>query len=126
MTIDFGMELVLKNIFITAIFKHFVMFTRFHYIQTVFLLCDRKQDFYTLPWIHSYSVSPLFLVFSLSVCTCPKLKTAYKQATITALIQNISLGRQSLEKRKVFKREFSQQSVLWENAMHFPPQNQFL
>ena len=34
-----------------------------------------------------------------------KLETAHEQATITALIQNISLGRHGLEQRKVLKRE---------------------
>ena len=39
------------------------------------------------------------------VCTDPELETAYEQAKITALIQNISLRRQGLDQRKVFKRE---------------------
>ena len=34
----------------------------------------------------------------LYVCTGPELETAYEQATKTALIQNISLGKEGLEK----------------------------
>ena len=42
------------------------------------------------------------------------LKTAYKQATITGLIQNISLGRWDLEQRKVLKREnFQNVQFFW-------------
>ena len=47
------------------------------------------------------SVSQLFLLLVLSAheCTDSELGTAYEQATITALIQNILLGRESLEER---------------------------
>ena len=44
--------------------------------------------------------------FYSSVCTGPELETACEEATITALIQNNSLGREGLVKRKVLKREF--------------------
>ena len=57
----------------------------------------------------------------LYICTYPELETAYEQAAITALIQNISLGRQGLEQRKVLKREkvFIMFSFFFlENAMH--------
>ena len=51
------------------------------------------------PFRVKYSVSQLLLFLVLSA------HTAHEQATITALIQNISLGRQGLEQRKVLKRE---------------------
>ena len=61
-------------------------------------------------FIHSYSVpsseifciKAVFVACSLCwyVCTDTESETAYEQATITALIQNISLGRgKGLEKR---------------------------
>ena len=39
------------------------------------------------------------------VCTGPELEIVYEQATIPVLTQNISLGRQGLEQRKVLNRE---------------------
>ena len=48
------------------------------------------------------------------VCNGPELETTYKQATRTALTQNISLGRKGLIQGKVLKREnFHSIQLFW-------------
>ena len=76
----------------------------------MFLLCDGNENFgHCLGFIHILYDNCFLVGFSLCLYlfTCPDLETAYKQAKMTAFTQNISLGRQGLEQRKVLKREFS-------------------
>ena len=62
-----SMKLVLKNLFITEIFKLFITFRRFHYIQAQFLLCDWKHIFLD-SFIHILCLpSELFCVTGLIV-----------------------------------------------------------
>ena len=51
------------------------------------------------------ALKPVFIACSLClyICTDHKFETAYKQAIITALIQNISLGREKGLKKREFK-----------------------
>ena len=55
------------------------------------------------------------------VCTNPELETAHGQATITALIQNISLGREGLEKQIYVQASvrFSQKLNIMNHPFHF-------
>ena len=73
----------------------------------MFSQCDRKQDFWILPWIQSEifclrAVSISCSLFSYK-CTDSEFRNTYEQATRTALIPIILLGRQGLEQRKVLK-----------------------
>ena len=79
----------------------------FYYVQAMFSQCDMKRDFWILAWIQSeiFCLRAVFLACSLFSyeCTYSELGNTYKQATRTALIPIISIGRQELEQRKVLK-----------------------
>ena len=68
-----------------------------------FCIVKGNQDFWIFPWIESemFCFKALFVACSLCSyeCTDSELKTPYKQATRTALIQSLLLGRQCLEQR---------------------------
>ena len=73
----------------------------------MFSHCDMKQDFWILPWIESeiFCLKTVFVACSLFSyeCTNSEFWNTYEQATRTALIPIISIGRQSLEQRKILK-----------------------
>ena len=73
----------------------------------MFSQCDRKRDFWILPWIQSeiFCLRAVFVACSLFLYerTDFKFGNTYEQATRTALILIISLGRQGLEQRKALK-----------------------
>ena len=56
---DFGMKLVLKNLYNTEIFKLFNTFRRFHYVQNYVFALWQETRFYTFSWI-APSMSRLF------------------------------------------------------------------
>ena len=80
---DFNMKLVSKNLFITEIFKYFLM-SKVSWIQG-----------------EMFCFTVVFVACSLCLyeCTDSELETPYEQVTITAFIQDILLGRQCLEQR---------------------------
>ena len=88
---------------------------KLEHILNTGMFCDRKQHLlHFRVFIHSftfctfqlkYYVSQLFFVvcsLCLYECTDFELETTHKQVTITALIQNTSLGRQKVMNRECF------------------------
>ena len=73
----------------------------------MFSHCDRKRDYWILPWIQSeiFYLKAVFVAcsFFLYKCTDSEFGNTYEQATRTVLLLIISIGRQDLEQRKVLK-----------------------
>ena len=93
----------------------------------MFSQCDRKQNFWILPWIQSeiFCLRAVFVACSLFLyeCTDSEFRNTHKQATRTALIPIISLGRQGLEQTKVLKERVFMMFSLFGESNGFSFQN---
>ena len=93
----------------------------------MFSQCDRKQDFWILPWIQSeiFCLRAVFVACSLFSyeCTDSEFRNTYEQTTRTAFILIISLGRQGLDQRKVLKERVFMMFSFFRESNGFSFQN---